>query len=75
MSQYLWKNLSDSLLELYRTSQLYDVEITAGGPENSKVFKAHSAILDNEADRVDISGRAAWAIWRNVAQWRHAKCV
>ena len=37
--------LSKDLLKLFETSTAYDVSITVGEAPNTKIFKAHSAIL------------------------------
>src|SRR5437899_1688493 len=37
--------LSKDLLKLFESSAVYDVSITVGDTTNTKIFKAHSAIL------------------------------
>jgi len=45
MAAELFLCLSRDLLKLFESSSLYDISITVGEAPNTKVFKAHSAIL------------------------------
>src|SRR5438128_6652515 len=53
--------LSKDLLKLFETSTAYDVSITVGEAPNTKIFKAHSAILVSRSPYFAAALSSNWA--------------
>src|SRR5690349_1869226 len=61
MSSELLPFLLKSLLNLYQTSNLHDVDITVGEQPSVEIFKAHSAILASRSPYFAAALSKQWA--------------
>ena len=61
MAAQLFLCLSRDLLKLFESSTVYDVSITVGEAQNTKMFKAHSAILVSRSPYFAAALSSNWA--------------